>query len=123
MKENIGSPLLSSEERRLFQILHDEHLHDAKTFNKPSYKGKAHFVYELLQNADDTQATEASFILEEDRLIFRHNGKVGFSISTADERINKGCRLKVRIINPPDAQQGQLFRFRNSVCTLSFQDL
>lgn len=101
MKENIGSPLLSSEERRLFQILHDEHLHDAKTFNKPSYKGiwsgivdkykeKAHFVYELLQNADDAQATEASFILEEDRLIFRHNGKVGFSISTEDERINKG---------------------------------
>lgn len=97
----LSSPLLSKEERELFQQLHEERLHDSKTFSKPSYKGiwtgivdkykeKAHFVYELLQNADDAQATEACFILEKDRLIFRHNGQVGFSVSREDDIEHKG---------------------------------
>lgn len=88
-------------EEDLFQTLHDERAHDAKTFNKPSYKGiwtgivdkykeKAHFVYELLQNADDAQATEATFSLEKNCLIFKHNGKVGFSVSREDDIDNKG---------------------------------
>ncbi|MCQ2771499.1 MAG: hypothetical protein MJ236_06875, partial [Clostridia bacterium] len=92
---------LSQEERNLFERLHDERSHDAKTFNKPSYKGiwsgiidkykeKAHFVYELLQNADDAQATQATFILEKERLIFRHNGKVQFSVSSEEDTENKG---------------------------------
>ena len=45
------------------------------------YSDQAHFVYELIQNADDAQATEAEFILYKDRLIFKHNGKRHFSIS------------------------------------------
>lgn len=39
------------------------------------YPDSAHFIYELLQNAEDTGATEANFILSEDRLIFEHNGR------------------------------------------------
>lgn len=92
---------LSKEEQALFQLLHEERKHDAQTFNKPAYKGiwtgmidkykeKAHFVYELLQNADDAQATNATFTLEKDRLIFRHNGKVRFSVSREDDTKNKG---------------------------------
>ncbi len=88
-------------EKELFQDLHDGRAYDAKTFNKPSYKGlwtgivdkykeKAHFVYELLQNADDAQATEATFSLEKNCLIFKHNGKVGFSVSREDDIDNKG---------------------------------
>lgn len=39
------------------------------------YPDKAHFIYELLQNAEDMQASVVEFKLEKDRLIFKHNGK------------------------------------------------
>ena len=39
------------------------------------YPDNAHFIYELLQNAEDTGASEVSFILEKERLIFEHNGE------------------------------------------------
>lgn len=45
------------------------------------YSDQAHFIYELLQNADDTHATTARFILEPTRLIFAHNGTRQFSVS------------------------------------------
>lgn len=39
------------------------------------YPDNAHFIYELLQNAEDTQATEVEFILNKDSLVFEHNGR------------------------------------------------
>lgn len=39
------------------------------------YPDRAHFIYELLQNAEDTKATEVSFVLQEDKLTFEHNGR------------------------------------------------
>ena len=39
------------------------------------YPDSAHFIYELLQNAEDTGATEATFVLTADRLVFEHNGR------------------------------------------------
>lgn len=39
------------------------------------YPDNAHFIYELLQNAEDTKATTASFILNDRALIFEHNGR------------------------------------------------
>ena len=39
------------------------------------YPDTAHFIYELLQNAEDTGASEAAFVLSEDRLVFEHNGR------------------------------------------------
>lgn len=39
------------------------------------YPDPVHFVYELLQNAEDQEATRAEFELKERCLIFRHNGK------------------------------------------------
>lgn len=39
------------------------------------YSDPVHFVYELLQNAEDQDATEAQFVLSADNLVFRHNGK------------------------------------------------
>lgn len=53
------------------------------------YSDQAHFIYELLQNADDACATNARFILEENRLIFAHNGTRHFSVSNpANEDID-----------------------------------
>jgi hypothetical protein len=39
------------------------------------YADPAHFVYELLQNAEDQEATWVRFQLEADRLVFTHNGQ------------------------------------------------
>ncbi len=39
------------------------------------YPDSAHFIYELLQNAEDTGATEATFALEEGHLSFEHDGR------------------------------------------------
>lgn len=39
------------------------------------YADTAHFVYELLQNADDAGATEIAFRLNSDSLVVEHNGK------------------------------------------------
>lgn len=38
------------------------------------YPDKAHFIYELLQNAEDMHATEVLFSLKGEQLIFEHNG-------------------------------------------------
>lgn len=45
------------------------------------YSDQAHFIYELLQNADDAKATTARFELHEDKLIFAHNGTRRFTVS------------------------------------------
>lgn len=48
------------------------------------YSSEAHFLYELLQNADDAKATECVFHLYDDRLVFAHNGNI-FSITDPDD--------------------------------------
>lgn len=58
------------------------------------YSDQAHFIYELIQNADDAGATSARFVLEEDRLIFAHNGTRHFSISNPEtEDIDSRCGM------------------------------
>ena len=44
------------------------------------YPDNAHFIYELLQNAEDAKATEVRFILNTDRVEFEHNGDRLFSM-------------------------------------------
>ena len=39
------------------------------------YPDTAHFIYELLQNAEDTEASEASFELSPESLAFEHDGR------------------------------------------------
>jgi len=39
------------------------------------YPDNAHFIYELLQNAEDAHATEVSFALEDKRLTVEHDGR------------------------------------------------
>ncbi|WFF73667.1 ATP-binding protein [Proteiniclasticum sp. QWL-01] len=45
------------------------------------YSDQAHFIYELLQNADDAKATSARFELFKDKLVFAHNGTRRFSVT------------------------------------------
>lgn len=82
---------LTREDLENFELLHKHRLSLVNALDCPDvegfwssindkYKEKAHFVYELLQNADDAQATEAIFKLENNHLVFRHNGKIQFSV-------------------------------------------
>src|SRR5262245_61010604 len=43
------------------------------------YPDQAHFIFELLQNAEDAEATEASFSLTRSSCFFEHNGKRAFT--------------------------------------------
>ncbi len=53
------------------------------------YSDQAHFIYELLQNADDAGATYARFVLEDEYLIFAHNGTRHFTITDpANEKVD-----------------------------------
>lgn len=82
-------------EKKYFEELHKDRADSADTFEKPStremwrsivekYSDQAHFIYELIQNADDAGAKAARFVLEKDRLIFAHNGTRHFSISNPE---------------------------------------
>ena len=84
---------MTDQEKVWFREIEQDRAEDAKVFNKPAhrgymqgiiakYSGLGHFVYELLQNADDARASEASFELYHDRLIFRHNGTIHFSVTS-----------------------------------------
>lgn len=95
-----------------FDALVKDRSDSADTLEKPSMRGvkssvvdkysdQAHFVYELLQNADDTKATYARFKLYHDRLIFTHNGTRRFSVSdpkTEDIDRENGCLGDVNAI-------------------------
>lgn len=80
---------------KYFNVLVQDRRESADMLEKPSMKGvkssvidkytdQAHFIYELLQNADDAKATYARFKLYHDKLVFAHNGKRHFSVSSPD---------------------------------------
>lgn len=58
------------------------------------YPDNAHFIYELLQNAEDAGATEVCFTLEVDRVEFRHNGHRLFSFDDVKDITNIGKSSK-----------------------------
>lgn len=83
---------MNEQEEIYFQALSRDRADSANTLEKPSMRGiknsvvekysdQAHFIYELLQNANDAGATKVKFILESARLIFTHNGTRYFSVS------------------------------------------
>ena len=88
---------ISFEDRQLFDALHDSRVKaNELVFSQRDFRGvkpnvvdkyaeTAHFVYELLQNADDANATEVTIILKKDRLLFKHNGTKHFDITAADD--------------------------------------
>lgn len=66
---------LSKDRSEIADVLERRAVRGYKDSVVEKYSDQAHFIYELLQNADDARATKARFILEENRLIFAHNGR------------------------------------------------
>lgn len=86
---------MNEQEKSYLEALYKDRVDSAKTLEKPSMRGikkevvdkysdQAHFIYELLQNADDAQATQVHFLLESERLLFSHNGTRHFSVSNPE---------------------------------------
>lgn len=84
--------MMTEQQNWWFDALTKDRAENAHILEKPSMRGvqrsvvdkysdQAHFIYELLQNADDVKATTATFRLEENGLYFTHNGSVRFTIS------------------------------------------
>ena len=82
--------------REWFDKLRNSKIEDKKFWDKPEHKGlkqilidmyseQGHFMYELLQNADDAKATEVEIELYRDRLVFTHNGTERFTLSDYDK--------------------------------------
>lgn len=59
------------------------------------YTSSGHFIFELLQNAEDVFATTVTFKLEHDKLIFEHNGTRSFDMKDIDSITNYGDSTKV----------------------------
>ena len=73
---------LTNEQRKLFDILVEDKLDDWRTYSKRTnigiwksviekYPETAHFIYELIQNADDALASEVTIFLFKDKLVFK----------------------------------------------------
>ncbi|MDR0926654.1 MAG: hypothetical protein LBO69_02675 [Ignavibacteria bacterium] len=87
---------MNTEEEQLFKKLANFREKFAKDSQHPDYKGMwevlikgiysddAHFIYELLQNAEDVKATSVKFILKSDGLYFIHNGTIHFNVTEPD---------------------------------------
>ena len=85
-------PFLNPKQKKLFEQLSIDRRQNADVLEKQSMQGvklrviekysdSAHFIYELLQNADDVKARTARFVLNKSGIIFAHNGTIHFSIT------------------------------------------
>ena len=97
---------MTEQEKYYFKILSKDRSDSADMLEKPSMRGikssvvekysdQAHFIYELLQNADDALATSARFVLSDRELIFAYNGTKRFSISNpaTEDEDTAACQL------------------------------
>lgn len=86
---------MNKQEEQWFKRLNEKKIGHAKVFMEPEYRrwwssvidkypDSAHFIYELLQNADDAKATKAEVRLLHDGILFKHNGPVRFTVSDPD---------------------------------------
>ena len=75
---------LSKQRANGADILEMKFMQGVKNSIAEKYSDQAHFIYELLQNADDAKATSARFVLSEDKLVFAHNGTRRFFVSNPE---------------------------------------
>lgn len=101
---------MTDKEKKFFENLTKDRTENAAMLEKPSMRGvkrsvvekysdQAHFIYELLQNADDAGATSARFVLHRDKLIFAHNGTRHFSVTNPDTEDTDSQNGKLGDIN------------------------
>ena len=75
---------LSTDRQQNADVLEKQSMRGVKLRVIEKYSDSAHFIYELLQNADDVKATRARFVLTESGILFAHNGTIHFSVTAHD---------------------------------------
>jgi flagellar biosynthesis GTPase FlhF len=75
---------LSKDRQQNADVLEKQSMRGVKLRVIEKYSDSAHFIYELLQNADDVKATRARFVLTESGILFAHNGTIHFSVTAHD---------------------------------------
>ena len=86
---------LSKKRKNGLQALRDNGWIDGfKHLLTDQYPDNAHFIYELLQNAEDAEASEVRFILNTDSVEFEHNGERLFSIEDVNSITGIGDSIK-----------------------------
>ncbi len=75
---------LSQKRQQGAELLEQSYLKGVTRSVIEKYSDQAHFVYELLQNADDVKATKVRFLLNDTGMRFAHNGTVHFSLTDPD---------------------------------------
>lgn len=86
--------IIAERKRKIVQAHKDDNSFDGlKDFVTFLYPDKAHFIYELLQNAEDAGASSVCFILKNNELEFHHDGRV-FDDNDLDAitKIGKGTK-------------------------------
>lgn len=58
------------------------------------YPDNAHFIYELLQNAEDTHASKVRFTLSNEKIVFEHNRRRLFDYNDVESITNIGANNK-----------------------------
>ncbi len=93
---------MTEQEKNWFEKLRKKRANFANELKDPDYKkiwnrliydiysDKTHFIYELIQNAEDVKATTVEFILKEKGLYFKHNGNIHFTITDVDKPKENG---------------------------------
>ena len=90
---------LNQRRKNLIVSLDENNMLDFLSVLTKIYPDEAHFVYELLQNAEDAEASEATFFLNQTGLIFQHNGKKKFTIENIDAITSVNNSTKINEVN------------------------
>lgn len=114
-----------------FNALHERRKNALGVFKDPEYINvfngvidkycdSAHFIYELLQNADDAKATEVEMVLTKNQFIFTHNGKERFTVSDPENAEEDRMNNRLGHINAITAIG---FSSKNNVPTNDIDDI
>ncbi len=98
------STRISKEELSLFEKLHNKRLDGLKVLSTRPFRGvwknvidqypeSAHFIYELLQNANDAKASYVRINITQEGVIFIHNGTIQFSITSSKDEENENRKI------------------------------
>ena len=98
-QEKMYFQALTKKRAGIAESLEDFAMQGVKDSVVEKYSDQAHFIYELLQNADDAKAKYAKFVLQPERLIFSHNGERHFSISDPAKEREASIEGKLGDIN------------------------
>ena len=95
MAESAAFENLRQKRLRLVESARENNFEEGlKSLLSELYPDNAHFIYELLQNAEDALATTVKFTLEADRLTVSHDGKRPFSIADIESITGIGQSTK-----------------------------